>query len=201
MIIKIADDKNIVKDIVEIHMKTFKGFFLTFLGRGFLKQLYLGFMNHDKSDVIVAINDNNKVLGFLAFSEDLSGFYKFLIKKKLFLFGWFALGAFFRKPKVLFRLLRAFTYSDKSKSDDKYIEISSIGVNPDVKSSGIGTLMIKKLIKQVDFNEFSYIKLETDQENNELANHFYKKNGFKLVNSYETPEKRKMNEYRYYGEK
>ena len=45
-----------------------------------------------------------------------------------------------------------------------------------------------------------YIKLETDADGNEKANHFYQKNGFVLHHIYETPEKRKMNEYRFYLE-
>ena len=36
-------EQTIINQIVDIHMKTFTGFFLTFLGKGFLKQLYKGF--------------------------------------------------------------------------------------------------------------------------------------------------------------
>ncbi len=43
-----------VDNIVDIHMKTFTGFFLTFLGEGFLKHLYKGFIKHNESNVIGA---------------------------------------------------------------------------------------------------------------------------------------------------
>jgi ribosomal protein S18 acetylase RimI-like enzyme len=197
MKVEVSKNVSYVDEIVQIHMATFTGFFLTFLGRGFLRQLYKGFMEHPHSGVIVA-KENDRIVGFCAFSEDLSGFYKYLIKKKLILFAWYALGAFLRKPKVLFRLLRAFTYSGDSKREEAYIELSSIGVLPDIKSKGVGTQMITLLKEISDGTRFEYIKLETDRDNNEGANHFYQKNGFALNHSYETPEGRGMNEYRFY---
>lgn len=197
MRVEITQNREYVDDIVDIHMQTFTGFFLTFLGKGFLKQLYSGFMEHPKSNVIVAIEEDNLV-GFLAYSEELSEFYKYLIKKKLLLFAWYAMGAFVKKPKVLFRLLRAFTYSEESKREEGYVELSSIGVLPCAKNNGVGSKMIAHLIANVDKDTFDYIKLETDRDDNEGANCFYKKNGFVLNHSYETPEGRGMNEYRFY---
>ena len=114
----------------------------------------------------------------------------------MFLFAWYAFGAFLRKPKVLFRLLRAFTYSNESRKDEAYVELSSIGILPIAKKRGIGSAMIKYLVSILNGAEFEYIKLETDKDNNEVANCFYKKNGFVLSRSYETPEGRRMNEYR-----
>lgn len=193
----IVKDVKCVNEVVEIHMKTFTGFFLTFLGKGFLKQLYKGFVEHNKSGLIVSV-ENGKVLGFCAYSEDLSGFYKYLIKKRLLYFAWYAIGAFFRNPKVLFRLLRAFSYSSESKREEAYIELSSIGVLPEAKNKGVGSRLIQYLYDNCNKSSFSYIKLETDRDNNEGANCFYIKNGFVLDHSYETAEGRGMNEYRLY---
>lgn len=197
MRIESTHNQELVDAIVDIHMNTFTGFFLTFLGKGFLKQLYNGFMEHSGSGMIVAF-ENDELVGFLAYSEELSAFYKYLIQKKLLLFAWYALGAFFRKPKVLFRLLRAFTYSKESKRDERYVEVSSIGVLPVAKGHGVGSGMIEYLIELVDRNKFDYIKLETDTDNNESVNRFYEKNGFELKRLYVTPEGRRMNEYQYY---
>ena len=196
MKIEITADPGYVDEIVTIHMETFTGFFLTFLGRGFLRKLYEGFLAHPDSDVIIALEDG-KVVGFCAFSRDLSGFYKYLVKKKLFSFAWYALGGFLRKPSVFFRLFRALTYADKSVREDSYIELSSIGVSPEHKNEGIGSQLVRKLIELSASTEHPYIKLETDRDENAAANHFYQKNGFVLHHSYQTPEGRWMNEYRY----
>ncbi|MCI9137385.1 MAG: GNAT family N-acetyltransferase [Lachnospiraceae bacterium] len=196
MKIGITKNQTYVDAIVEIHMDAFTGFFLTFLGRGFLRTLYRGFMEHPKSGIIAAVEEG-KVIGFCAYSEDLSGFYKYLIRRKLPEFAWYGLGAFVRKPNVLFRLLRAFTYPEKSERKKAYMELSSIGVSPEAENRGVGSRLVQTLCRITDAERFAYIKLETDREGNEGANHFYQKNGFVLYHSYETPEGRKMNEYRY----
>lgn len=198
MKIVVLKNKHKVDEVVEVHMKSFTGFFLTFLGKGFLRQLYKGFVLHPRSDLIVAVNKENQIVGFLAYSEDLSGFYKFLVRRFLLPFAWYAGVAFIRKPQIMFRLFRAFRYSNEAKRKENYIELSSIGVCPEMEGQGIGSRMIEKLKKKADVGKCEYIKLETDADNNENANAFYKKNAFVLDHIYETKEGRKMNEYRYY---
>lgn len=194
------NEKEIVKSIVSIHLDTFKGFFLTFMGRGFLKQMYMSYTKHSLSDVLVAMDDDGTILGFLAYSSDLSGLYKYMIKHRLVQFAWYSLGAFFRKPKVFMRLIRAFLKPGESKRNENYIELASIGVSPMSKSKGVGTLLIEALKHEVDFSKFDYITLETDALDNDAANHFYVKNGFEIVRQFETHEGRKMFEYRFKGE-
>lgn len=191
-------DERILREIVKIHIETFQGFFLTFMGKGFLYQMYKSYIMHNDSNIIIA-EENDKIVGFLAYSSDMSGLYKAMIKYRLIPFAWYSAGAFFRKPKVFIRLVRAFLKPGEAKREERYVELSSIGVSPEVKSKGIGTLLIGFLKQNVDFNQYEYIKLETDSADNELANHFYVKNGFTLKGEYETSEGRKMNEYHYYG--
>jgi len=190
-------ERTIINETVEVHMNSFKGFFLTFLGKGFLRQLYNGFVEHKDSGLIV-VQEKGVVVGFLAYSQNMSAFYKYLLKKHFISFAFYAFGGFVRKPKVFFRLIRALTYSKEAKREEKYIELSSIGINPDCSNKGIGSKLIDELKESVKGTTAEYIKLETDAENNEKANHFYIKNGFVLHHTYETREKRKMHEYRFY---
>lgn len=193
------ENKEKIRDVVDVHLRTFQGFFLTFLGRGFLKLFYSGFVEREGSGIIVAENANKEVIGFLAYSDDISEFYKYLIKKKLFGFAWYAGIAFLKKPQIMFRLLRAFMYPKESRRTKKYIELSSIGVLANSANAGVGSCLIDKLKNIAQRNQLlSYIKLETDAVDNEKANAFYKKNGFYLNNEYTTPEGRRMNEYRFY---
>jgi ribosomal protein S18 acetylase RimI-like enzyme len=195
-----STQKNVIDDVVQIHLATFQGFFLTFMGRGFLHQMYKAYTKHPESDLLVAVSEG-KTLGFLAYSENMSGLYKYMIKHQLIPFAWYSLGAFLRKPKVFMRLVRAFLKPGEASREEKYVELASIGVHPDAKAMGIGSRLIDKLKTQVDFNKFAYITLETDAVNNEGANHFYVKNGFCIQREYQTHEGRKMYEYRYEGEK
>lgn len=193
---RVIRDVALANIIADIHRQTFTKFFLTFLGKGFLRELYKGFITHDKSDVIAAF-ENNEIIGFVAYSQNIGVFYKYLIRKSLIPFAWYSFLAFLRKPGIMFRLLRAFTYSDNNKRDEEYIELSSIGVLPGAANKGVGTTLIGELKSLFMGSNFSYIKLETDKLNNDAANAFYIKNEFELNNSYITREGREMNEYCY----
>ena len=192
------DEKNIIDRVVKIHLDTFEGFFLTFMGEGFLKQMYSSYCAHGESGLLAAFDDDGSVVGFLAYSGDMSGLYKHMIKKRLVPFAWYSLGAFLRKPKVFMRLIRAFLKPSESEREEAYMELASIGVDPNVKSKGVGSALVDKLKEITDFSKYAYITLETDAENNEGANKFYCKNGFSLIREYATHEGRKMNEYRFF---
>lgn len=195
-----SDEKKLIDEIVTIHLNTFTGFFLTFMGRGFLRQMYQSYCDHDESGLLVAEEDG-KAMGFLAFSSNFSGLYKYMIKTRLILFGWYSIGAFFRRPSAFMHIISAFLKPGEAKREEKYVELSSIGVDPNVKSKGIGSKLIDELKKNVDFNKYAYINLETDAIDNEGAIYFYEKNGFVRERMFETDEGRKMYEYRFIGEK
>ncbi|MBE5943873.1 MAG: GNAT family N-acetyltransferase [Lachnospiraceae bacterium] len=189
-------EKALIEEIVCIHMQAFEGFFLTELGKGFLKTLYKGYMDDEKSGILVA-KEKGKLLGFVAYSKDYSAFFKGLIKRKIIQFGFYSMLAFIKHPSFLKRLIGAFGKSDEVAREEKYVELSSIAVKKEIESKGVGSKMINKLKEITDFTEYKYISLETDAENNDKVNGFYKKNGFELTREYGTKYGRKMNEYRY----
>lgn len=194
------DEKKLINDIVTIHLNTFTGFFLTFMGRGFLNQMYTSYCDYEEASLLVAEEDG-KAIGFLAYSSNFSGLYKFMIKTRLIQFGWYSIGAFFRRPSAFMHIISAFLKPGEAKREEKYVELSSIGVDPNIKSKGIGSLLIDSLKRKVDFTKFAYINLETDAVDNEGAIHFYEKNGFVRERMFETDEGRKMYEYRFVGVK
>lgn len=194
------DEKKLINDIVTIHLNTFTGFFLTFMGRGFLNQMYTSYCDYEEAGLLVAEEDG-KAIGFLAYSSNFSGLYKFMIKTRLIQFGWYSIGAFLRRPSAFLHIISAFLKPGEAKREEEYVELSSIGVDPNIKSKGIGSLLIDSLKRKVDFTKFAYINLETDAVDNEGAIHFYEKNGFVRERMFETDEGRKMYEYRFIGEK
>ncbi len=194
-----TEERKMVEAVVQIHLETFQGFFLTFMGKGFLRQMYSSYCAHEASGILAGFNEQEKLVGFLAYSADLAGLYKHMIARRLVPFMWYALGAFLRKPKVFMRLIRAFLKPGESRRQESYVELASIGTMPQWKGQGVGSQLIEALKARVDFDKYSYITLETDAVDNDGANAFYVKNGFSLVRSYRTHEGRKMNEYRYRG--
>ena len=189
-------EKDLINNIVTIHLNSFTGFFLTFMGRGFLNQMYRAYCTHNESGLLVA-EDKGKVVGFLAYSANFSGLYKYMIKTRLFQFAWYSVGAFLRRPSAFMHIIKAFLKPGEVSRKESYVELASIGVEPMIKSKGVGTLLVNALKKRVDFEKYAYITLETDAIDNEAAIHFYEKNGFVRKRMYKTQEGRKMYEYRY----
>ena len=193
-----ASEHESIRDLSRLHTRAFPEFFLTQLGVGFLDALYKGYLSDERSGIIVA-EDNGKLVGFIAYSYDYPNFYKGLIKNHLFKFAFCSMGAAIRHPSFIKRLLGAFKKSDSVVKDEKYVELASICVDPDMGKKGIGSQLIDYLKGMVDLNKFAYINLETDAVNNDGVNRFYRMNGFKLARSYFSSEGRKMNEYRFEG--
>ena len=190
------NNKKYVKDVVDIHLKTFDGFFLTFMGKGFLRKMYAAYIPHKPSGLYVVFS-SEKPVGFLAYSSDMSGLYKSMVRRGLISFVWYAFWAFIKRPKSFFKLFGALKKSDEAKREEKYTRISSIGVLPSEKGKGLGGALIDK-VKEDDSAKSEYVLLETDAEKNEQVNRFYLNNGFTLYREYVTREGRKMNEYRFY---
>lgn len=190
-----ADQKEITT-IAILHKKAFPSFFLTQLGIPFLKTLYAGYAEDEESGIIIA-EENGKTLGFLAYSKNYSRFFKELMRHHLVKFAICSAGAAVKHPNFIKRLLGAFKKSNEVAKSEKYVELSSICVDPNTEGNGIGSALIEHLKQIVDFEEYRYINLETDAENNEGANRFYLKNGFSLERQFVTAEGRRMNEYRF----
>ena len=189
-------ERKLINDIVTIHLNTFNGFFLTFMGKGFLNQMYSSYCDHMESGLLVA-EENGIPIGFLAYSENFSGLYKFMIKTRLIPFGWYSVAAFFRRPSAFGHIVRAFFKPSEAKRIEKYVELASIGVDSRNESRGVGTKLIDSLKNSVNFSQYAYITLETDAVNNDKAIKFYEKNGFIRIREFETSEGRVMYEFRY----
>ena len=69
---------NDVNVIVEIHLDAFKGFFLTSLGKAFLKFYYSCFIKNKETVTMVA-EENNIIYGFSAATKKCKGFNSRLI--------------------------------------------------------------------------------------------------------------------------
>ncbi len=200
MVLKIRElqciNSEYIRTLAALHEKAFPHFFLTQLGAPFLRTLYTGYIEDQDSGIIVAEKEG-KLIGFIAFSNDYPRFYKGLIKHHLFKFAICSLSAAIRHPSFIKRLLRAFKKSESVVKTEKYVELASICVDPEIQSKGIGSKLIDYMKDIVDFDTYEYINLETDADDNDGVNKFYVNNGFILSRQFVTPEGRRMNEYRF----
>jgi colanic acid biosynthesis glycosyl transferase WcaI len=162
-----------VREVARVHVDAFPGFFLTFLGAGFLRELYRGIVRDPAGIAFVAERDG-VCTGFVAGSAEPAGLYKRLMRRRLVGFAFHAGIAFLRRPSVAPRLLRAFTRSSEAPAS----------------ASGRA-----EMISAVRSRNGTAVFLTTDAVGNDSVNAFYTRLGFTMSRSFTTPEGRQMNEY------
>ena len=180
--------------IAEIHLNSFKGFFLTTLGFSFLKAYYKTCAKSEDAISICAIdNDTEKLLGFSVGCYHSSGFNKKLILSNLRIYSYQAIILLLTKPIALVRLFKNLGKGKDIKNDDgNYAELLSIGVLPDKNGLGIGKQLLMQFESEVKKKGLHKITLTTDAEANENVLQFYKKSGYKVFYDFTTYPNRKM---------
>lgn len=189
-------EKELIDDVVELHRISFEGFFLSTLHPGFLRQLYKSFVTHKQSELLVALDDE-KMVGFISYSFNTTGVYRHMLWRHFFPFVWYSFLSFLKNPSIFFKMFSALSKPYSHTREQEYVKVFSIGVDPKYQKHGIGSKLIDEMKKTVDFTQYEYITLETDATDNESANNFYTKNGFKLSQQIITFEGRRMNKYHY----
>jgi ribosomal protein S18 acetylase RimI-like enzyme len=183
-----------VEAVVEIHIATFPGFFLSFLGRDFLALLYRSIRAAPEGVVLVATGEEG-IQGFAAGVTSQESFYRRLVRTQWWRFAMSALGAAIRRPSVIPRLLRALRRSSEAKQSAAAAALMSIGVRPESEGKGIGSLIIESFCREMATRGVTEVCLTTDRDDNVRAKRFYERHGFHVSNSFVTREGRAMFEY------
>lgn len=180
--------------VVEVHLKSFRSFFLSFLGAAFLKEFYGGILR-DATGIHYLAEIEGKIQGFVAGTTQPAGFYRRLLAQRWWAFGLAALPAAFKNPRIVPRLLRAFSKSAENASLRDTSTLMSIAVLPEAHSRGIGNALVEAFLAEAHQRGSRYVNLTTDALDNDAVNAFYQRQGFHLARKFESPEKRLMNEY------
>ena len=195
IIITPLENKHLDK-VVEVHMKAFPEFFLTFLGPRFLREFYKSFI-YDNTGIGFVAKDSStgSILGAVVGPLVPGGYFKRLLKKRWYAFCLASVSAILKRPTVIKRLFRALFYRGEAPSGPQRALLSSIAVSPDVQGQGVGQALVKKWVEEVQRRGGTGCFLTTDARNNDRINVFYQKLGWKIESSYTTPEGRIMNRY------
>lgn len=181
--------------IVQTHLVSFPGFFLTFLGPGFLSLYYAGICAAPEGIGCVYLNSSGLAAGFVAGSSNPRGFYSRLLKRDWLRFALASVGSIIRKPTVIGRIARGLFHPGDNPFGDDVGGLFSIGVLPELQGTGAGKLLVQAFLHEAGMRGCTKVFLTTDRDGNEAVNSFYQKLGFRLERHYETPERRRMNEY------
>ncbi|MEA2235583.1 MAG: hypothetical protein QOC81_307 [Thermoanaerobaculia bacterium] len=180
----------------EVHLAAFPGFFLSFLGARFLRELYRAIVSDEESIAFVAV-DEERVVGLVAGAAS-GGFYRRAARRRWLRFGLASMTALLRKPSIVRRLLRALYAPPQTFSAGAVL--MSLAVDPRVQRTGAGKLLTRAFIESARQRGVAAVVLTTDRIGNDAVNAFYRAQGFSIVDSYVTPEGRAMNEYILYIE-
>jgi ribosomal protein S18 acetylase RimI-like enzyme len=180
--------------VAEIHLRGFPGFFLTFLGRRFLRQLYLAIVA-DPSGIAFVFDGDRGIIGFVAGSSDASGLYSKLLRGRWWTFAAAALPAAIRRPTIVPRLVRALAKPYAEVRPPGTGKLMSLCVDPEAQRRGVGKALVDAFLGEARRRGLRSVVLETDADGNEAVNAFYGRQDFDLVRRFRTPEGREMNEY------
>jgi len=189
-----------VKDVVDIHLAAFPGFFLSSLGSAYLEFYYTLLLEYD-GGLLLGIETDGPLAGFVAGFRDPARFYALLARsRRRQLIP--LLKSVMRRPSLLGRMLynvrtvgsRADT-TDASGPDT--CELSSIGLSPEVQGRRAGKALVLEFLETCRRAGVHYVDLTTDAADNEPVNRFYLDLGFTLEDTCAAGGDRLMNAYRY----
>lgn len=180
---------------VDIHMRAFPGFFLTFMGPAFLRELYRSFITQPQGVGFVAQASNGRVLGLAVGPVQASSYYSTLFRQRWWAFGLRSIAPMTRRPGVMLHLLRTFRRHGDSPVGVERALLSSIFVAPEAQGLGVGQALLAAWTQHVRQRGCTGCYLTTDAENNDATNRFYKSSGWTLESTFETKDHRKMNRY------
>jgi GNAT superfamily N-acetyltransferase len=183
-----------IREVVDVHLHSFEGFFLSFLGPQFLRLYYESIVDYLGGVGYVYLN-GGRVVGFVCGIVGPSRFYRHLIRTRWWRFAVAALGAALRRPSIVPRLFRALLYPSKTSRRADTATLTSIAVDPAMKGEGIGAKLVAVFLEDVRGRGVRRVNLTTDRHGNDKVNTFYQKQGFRCERAFTTPEGREMYEY------
>lgn len=182
-------------EVATIHQLAFPGFFMSLLGLRFLKLYYGAILEYPQGTLLVAEGDANAIIGFAAGFRDPSSFYG-RIKDARYGLAIAAAPAIVRRPWLLRRLWnmrRQDPRLARNMGGEDVFEFSSIGVHPKYARQGLGTMLVRGIIREAHGMGASEIHLLTDAKDNDYVNQFYSRLGFTVKSRVTTTHDREMN--------
>jgi ribosomal protein S18 acetylase RimI-like enzyme len=183
-----------VDQAVEVHLRSFQGFFLTFLGAPFLRLLYRYLVTSPDGLGHVCLGEGEQVLGFICGTTCASFYRKFFVHE-----WWHVIAAtvwpLIQRPSIARRLARAVVGPARRHVNEAGATLMSVAVLPEWQGKGIGGALVAVFLAEMRLRGVSRVYLTTDREGNDSTNAFYRRMGFQLSDSFVTPEGRPMNEY------
>ena len=183
-----------LSDIVAVHESAFANSFLTQLGRGFLRKYYALVVSYRGGILLVKGRRASRVEGFVCGFVNPEVFYGRMSQSKG-LFVWPILCALIRHPSLIGRILHGVQRVERHRARTVSCELSSLAVRPELGGRGTGKALVSAFIERAWCLGAQQVVVQTDKNENEPANAFYRRVGFQLSQRFQRQKGRWMNEY------
>ncbi len=180
--------------VVNVHLDSFPGFFLSFLGPRFLGTFYRSLVKSEYGVLLVTVSDQ-QVSGFVGGCIDERAFFRQLREKYALAFARDSVYAVARRPRIVPRLARALRRPSEAGVSGIPATLLSIGVRTDIQSNGLGTQLEKGFQHEMQTLGVRRWTLTTDDTTANRAIQFYEGLGYVRIRDFTTPEGRAMVEY------
>jgi ribosomal protein S18 acetylase RimI-like enzyme len=184
--------------VASVHEAAFPGFFLTLMGRPFLRAYYRMVLEYP-TGILLCAEDETGVFGFVAGFLEPAGFYEKMRARKLAFLWPAALGVLAHPttlPRVLANVRKVRGGGDAPPArQGAACELTSIGVDPAASSRGAGQALVQAFSAAAAEAGAGFVFLTTDAEGNDRVNAFYEKLGFTVDARVEHGGGRLMNLY------
>jgi len=184
-----------VHPLARLHRRAFPTFFLSSLGEPFLVEFYRGFLHDASAVAVVAQDPDGSVCGAAVGTLRPRDFYGRLLRRRWAGFVAASVRAVLAQPSALPRLLSALGYRGGGAGSDPGALLSSICVDPDRRSRGLGRQLLSAWTEQAGQRGAARAFLTTDAEANDAVNAFYRARGWQPAERFITRRGRAM--YRY----
>jgi GNAT superfamily N-acetyltransferase len=193
MKIKSAQHEDI-SSVVEVHISSFKGFFLTLLGKGFLAELYKAFAFRESGILRVMLDENDNVIGFAAGTAKPIDFYQSLRTDKSFFFLMKAFPSLIKNPYLVFKKLwyALFYKGEKPSTLSNSALLSSIAILPKKAGQSLGKQLLVDYESCVKSMSCDSLYLTTDKSGNDSVIEFYKRSGYVISSEFIQADGREM---------
>jgi ribosomal protein S18 acetylase RimI-like enzyme len=170
-------------EVAKLHIKGINTGFISSLGIDFVTALYQAIAK-DKSSFGFVAEENERVLGFIAFTTNLNKLYKSVILKKGWRFALLLVGKMFSLQRIKKVFETLFYPSRIKKLNLPSAELLSIVVADESQGKGIARQLVEKGFEECANRGINKVKVLVGADN-QPANKLYLKCGFALVGQIE----------------
>jgi len=162
-----------------LHIQGIKSGFISSLGSGFVTALYEAVAN-SSSSFGFAVEDDERVVGFVTFTSNINRLYKSVIARRGFRMAAILAGKILSLKRIKKVLETLFYPARAGMGQTASAELLSIVVCEDRRKQGLGTELVITSLQQCRRLGLEKVKVLVAADN-EPANKLYRKCGFKFV--------------------